>query len=911
MNPTEMERATITPVTLRTEYRVNPLGVDAPAPRLSWEIQSRQAMRGLRQTAYQILVATDPAQLTPGQADLWNSSEVASDETAHVVYRGRKLSARQVCHWVVRLRDQAGLWSAWSEPARWTMGAIEGAFWSAQWIGTGETLAPVANGHLRENLLPDAWCRRTLTLAARPRRATVFVASVGFHELYVNGVKAGEAVLAPNVTDNSKRARYVAYEIGPLMRSGRNALGLWLGTGWSIFPKFATPDKPRAPIVLAQCDIDLADGRTQRIVTDETWRTHPSPSRLLGGWDFQNFGGELYDARRELPGWADAEFDDTGWTFATVFSPNLTVSADCAEPNILSTELHAIAVEQANGVARIDMGRNYAGWIELPLSGEPGQSIELQFSERPDRAMTHQLHSTYVVGADGRGVFRNRFNYGVGRWVTVTGLKNRLQPEQIRGWLVRPAYARATDFTCSNPLLNDIFATTLWTFENLTLGGYVVDCPHRERMGYGGDAYATTTTGLNLFRLGAFYQKWSEDWRDVQGRAPSWGIGTPPGEDGGGGHEEGNLPYTAPTYWGGGGPAWSGYCVHLPWEVDRRYGDEQILRDNLPTIERWLAFLETKADGDLLGRYGGSWDFIGDWLWPGAHGASTNGDTQETLFFNNCYWIYNLQTAAVIARIVGRDDLRTAWSRRAASLRRAVHARFFNAADASYVNGFQAYLAMALLVDLPPRDLRAAVWRRLEREILVVRTGHIHAGVTGGTFLFQLLMEAQRDDLIFAMVNRDDPPSWGAMLRRGATTFWESWEETADSHLHSSFLYVGAWFLHGVLGIQPDPDVPGFKRFVIRPGVTDHPSLTWARGHYDSIRGRIAVSWRREGGVFHLEAHVPPNAEARLELPAKRLEQITESDRGLADVEGVISARMGPDRAVLHVAAGDYRFICV
>src|SRR5690606_38502102 len=138
-----------------------------------------------------------------------------------------------------------------------------------------------------------------------------------------------------------------------------------------------------------------------------------------------------------------------------------------------------------------------------------------------DRAMTHELHSAYILGPSGEGVFRNRFNYGVGRWITVKGLARPPVLEDLRGWLVRPAYTPAAAFSCSAPLLNEIYETTLWTFENVTLGGYVVDCPHRERMGYGGDAHATTTTGLSAYHLGAFYTKWAEDWRDVQGRMPT------------------------------------------------------------------------------------------------------------------------------------------------------------------------------------------------------------------------------------------------------------------------------------------------------------------------------------------------------------------------------------------------------
>lgn len=423
---------------------------------------------------------------------------------------------------------------------------------------------------------------------------------------------------------------------------------------------------------------------------------------------------------------------------------------------------------------------------------------------------------------------------------------------------------------------------TLWTFENLTVGGYVVDCPQRERMGYGGDAHATTTTGLSNYKLGAFYTKWSEDWRDVQGKT-------------------GDLPYTAPTYFGGGGPAWSGYY--------QRYGDKRILEQNLPTIERWLTFLETKAKGNLLRRWGGRWDFLGDWLWPGAppvtvdagDGTSLssrlykhqivaqrhlrrwaerleilddwfwqgpdgiNGDTRETLFFNNCYWLYDLRTSAQIATVLGKSSQAAAWNQRADDVRRVVHARFFNAADNSYVNGSQAYLAIALLADVPPAELRPAVWKRLEDEILNVRKGHIHAGITGGAFLFKTLMEAHRDDLLFAMVGKDDYPSWGYMLKQGATTFWEDWEGSPKrSRLHSSYLYVGAWFIQGILGIQPDPKAPGFKHFVIRPAPLD---LTWAKGHYDSLYGRIESNWRREAGRFTLEVTIPPNTTATVILP--------------------------------------------
>ncbi len=629
---------------LRCEYLREPAGIDVTSPRLSWQVTADEA--ALKQTAYQVVVE-----------GLWDSGKIDSDQSVNVEYGGAPIKPGQRVTWKVRVWPGG----VWSKPSSWTTGPSS---WTAKWIGTGESFQPPKGGG--DNTLADPWFRKTFTLNDKPRRATAFVASIGFHELYVNGNKVGDAVLAPSATDNSKRARYLSYDIGEHLRTGTNVIGLWLGTSWSIFPKFETVDKPRAPIVIGEFDLgDL------RIVTDESWRTHSSPSMLLGTWDYMNFGGEFYDANKELPNWAEAGLDDSSWRPVKVFTPSIAISADKIEPNRLLTELEPVATTEPKlGVYRVDMGRNFAGFVEIGVEGNPGDRVEFQFSEHADLAMTHGLHSVYIIGPTGKGIFRNRFNYAAGRWITVTGA--RIKPE-VRAWLVRNDYERAAAFVSSSSLLNSIYDTTLWTFENLSLGGYVVDCPHRERMGYGGDAQASTTTAFSNYQLGAFFTKWSEDWRDTQVTAS--------------GPWAGSIPHTAPTYRGGGGPAWSGYSVQLPWEMYQRYGDTRILEQNLLTIERWLAFLETKSlrqcaqtlgrpmgfsrglalarrrwrqrclgerapfdrwlrDQQALARrylrrFADRQDILSDWFWPGADGI--NNETRETLFFNNCYWIYRSQ----------------------------------------------------------------------------------------------------------------------------------------------------------------------------------------------------------------------------------------------------------------------------
>ncbi len=898
----DAQSCSVYPVGLGCEYLRAPLGIDVDRPRLSWKLKAcNPTDRGQRQRAYHVLVASSRDLLEQDSGDLWDSGVVESDQSVHVVYAGKDLQSGMECFWKVRARDEKGTLSDWSEPSRWTMGLLAQSDWKGRWIGADELFERKEGWPPPDNTVPDPWFRKTFDLPRKPARAVIHVASIGYHELYVNGRRIGDAVLSPSATNHRKRARYVTYDITDELTSGRNVIGLWLGLSWSIFPHYKTPDKPQTPIVIAQAEIDPGTEGQVRIVTDKTWKTHPSPNTLLGVWDFMHFGGEMYDARKELPAWCGIDLDDSNWKAATVYTPKVVLSAEMIEPN---RRIKKITPEKITKVSentwRIDLGVNMTGWFEMDLAGEPGDVIDFKFSERPDKDMTHRLYSRYIIGPKGKGTFANRFNYFTGRWVQVQGPKYKPTLDQIRCFMVRTDFKRAAEFECSNKLLNDIYATTLWTFENLSLGGYVVDCAHRERMGYGGDGHATTETGLDNYALGAFYTKWSQDWRDVQGKTSVWGTDQELTENA----DEGNLPYTAPTYWGGGGPAWSGFCITLPWEVYEQYGDVRILRDNFTTMQRWLAFLETKSKDDMLVRWGGKWDFLGDWLWPGAEGV--NGDTRQTLFFNNCYWIYNLKTAAKIARVLDQSDLAEKYSARAQQVRRAVHKEFFDPEENGYVDNSQAYLAIALLTELPPEDIGAKVWKRFEDEILVHRKGHFWGGITGGYFITKTLLQHDRCDLMFEMVSKDTYPGWGDMLNKGATTIWEAWDGH-NSLLHSSYLYVGAWFVEGLAGIRTGPSA-GFKEFVVKPGIVNSESLKWAKAKYESIYGTIRSEWKIERRQIRLNVTVPPNTSAIIYVPTGDKQSIRENGKPLSRTRGVELIGDEAGYVLVRAGPGSYRF---
>ncbi len=920
--------STLITTDLRCEYLRDPPGVDEKEPRLSWGLVASDAdAYGQRQTAYRILVSRTAEALAHDRGDLWDSSGVESDRTTQIAYAGEPLTSGLDCFWKVRVRDENGVWSAWSQPARWSMGLLDPADWTARWIGSDQVVTDL--GALPDQPLMDPWLRKSFALDAVPQRATIHVASVGYHELYVNGVRVGDAVLSPVTTDHRRRARYMTYDIADLLRKGRNAIALWLGTSWSIYFAYKTEHRPQTPMVIAQAEIELPDGTCQRVVTDGTWKTHPSPNKLLGRWSNGQFGGEAYDARREQPDWNRVEFDDTAWPAATVYAPKLELSAAMMEPNRRVEAMTPVEIRETGpGVYRADFGRVFTGMLECDVRGTPGDTVEFLVSERADQESTFSFHDRYVIGAAGKGTFQNRFNYFVGRWVTIKGLGVAPKPADLRAWRVRPDFERAGTFECSNPLLNEIYRTTLWTLENLTLGGMFTDCQSRERTGYGGGG-GDVRSGLWSYRLGGFFNKWFQDWCDV--RCNPRTLGTPvlhypvrPGP-----HEfddprqippEDNppLPASAPNGIGGGGP-WTMFgAVRNPWEVYSRTGDRRNLERNYPLLRDWLAWIEKHTRDNLLVQYAKGYEFLGDWVWPGApmsiHYRLAQDliycDLPETQFFCNCDWVYTLRVAAKYATALGHAEQARGYARRADEVAAAVHRKFFNADDNSYLNcaiDGQANMAIALAAGIPPNDLVPAVLARLERQIKGPDQGRLNAGQVGLTYLFQVLHEQGRDDLVLPMLNTREYPGWGHMLAQGATTWWEDFQ-AEHSLQHFSYLQPAFWLVEAVGGLNADPESIGFKHFIVKPNLWREPSLTWARTSYLSEEGPIEASWRVEDGGFRLEVMVPPNTTATVYVPARHRAGVCE-DRGAFKSSGLILWLRDEDGYVVFtVQPGRYVF---
>jgi len=877
---------------LRCEYLANPLGIDVVKPRLGWTMGSE--VRGQKQTAYQILVASSREKLADGRGDLWDTGRVESSQSNQVVYGGKELTSRRDCWWKVRVWDKENLVSSWSEPARWTMGLLAPADWQGQWI-----CADWPGDEPKDKVWPLPWLRKDFELAEKPRQALVYISALGYYELYVNGEKAGDAVLTPAVSDYSKRALYLTHDISDKLVQGQNCIALWLGRGWNS--QQMPIEVYNNPPVRAQAEITLAGGQMVQVATDLSWKSHPSPIVPVGRMLFGDYGGEQYDSRQEMPGWNRVGLDEAGWQGVRIMdavAPRM--AAQMMPPNRIQETIEPAAVEElADGVYQIDMGRNYVGWFALKIrNGQAGQTVRIEYGDKifPDgRLQSYSQRDEYILGDAPEQTFCQRFNYHAFRWVRISGLTARPEPADARGYFIHTDYEPVSEFSCSNELLNWIYQTVNRTYRCLTIGGYVVDCPHRERLGYGGDSGTSVETAMMNFDVAPYYTKWLADWRDTQDP------------------NTGEVPHTAPpVYAAGGGPAWGGVCVTFPWELYRYYGDTRILEISYPTIQKWLAFLETKTKDQILepyiamGQDSLTWSFLGDWVAPGyGQGPETRVDDVSTLLFNNCYYLYNVQLAAKIAAVLGKKEDAAAYEAKSQTLKQAIHARFYNAEKQIYANGEQAYLTMPLLFGVVPDELKAGVMNRLVEDIEVTRKGHLHAGIHGMYFMFKLFSRENREDLLYQMVNQTTFPGWGFMREQGATTIWEEWNGD-NSQIHDTLLSAGSWFLSGPGGIRPDDSRPGFQHFIIKPALVG--DLTSAQASYDSLYGTIRSRWEKKGDSFSLEVQVPVNATATVYIPAAKIDAVKESGRPAAVTEAIQLIRRDHDYAVYRVGSGTYRF---
>lgn len=933
---------------LRCEYLVDPAGIDRTQPRLSWRIESDA--RGAKQVAYQILVASAAELLAPGEADLWDSGRRVSDATTQIIYEGRTLESREVCFWQVHAwGDADGPCEAVSDVARWSMGLLRDSDWEAQYISyLDET--PVFQDAASLFLPAARQYRKEFVSVDRPiRRAVIYATALGIYELYLNGQRVGDAWFAPGWTDYRQRAYYKAYDVTAQLAAGNNALGAWVADGWysgyigfGLLTGMGTERIGRytygkTPSVMAQLEIEYADGSRQTVVTDKSWKvTGAGPIQEA---DF--LMGETYDARRELPGWATAGFDERDWETAILAEENGNPTAMFYErrnpsqpggtPEIegrpielgfvrprleafpgvsvrVREEITPVSVTQREeGTYIYNLGQNFAGTIRLEVTGPAGQRVRLRFGEMlyPDgRLMTENLRKArsidhYILKGDSSGeTYVPRFTFHGFQYVEVTATEGPIlaSPPRVTGLLLTSDAPRTSTFECSDPMVNRLFQNVIYT----QLANFIdlpTDCPQRdERMGWTGDAQVYVGTATYNADVAAFFTKWLRELMEAQ--RPSGAFTD-------------FAPFPFQHGWDFG-TAWGDAGVICPWTIWQAYGDTQVIEDCWEPMTRFLQWRKASSRDYLGVVHGNEW---GDWL---AQGASTPIDYIDTIYFAICS-----RMMADMAAALSRADEARGYQDQFEKIKQAFQGKYLRD-DGSLTVDTQTAYVLALFADLIPEPQREATGRKLA-DMIRAHGNHMATGFLGTRPLLPVLSSVGQHDLAVFLFQSREFPSWGYEVEQGATTIWERWDSytkedgfgrhnaAMNSFSHYAFGAVCEWMFRTLAGI--DSEGPGFGQIIIRPmppapgSNAQHDPIHWVNASYDSIVGRIVSQWRVEGSRFELSVTIPANAQATVFVPARDATSVTEGGRPLGASSGVSLVGMQGDRAVVRVTAGSYHFV--
>ncbi|MDR1675737.1 MAG: glycoside hydrolase family 78 protein [Tannerella sp.] len=835
-------------------------------------------VRGQTQTAYHILVASCRDKLTEAKADIWNSGKIDSPQSVLAPFGGKKLQSSSVYFWKVRVYDRDGKPSEWSEPARFVTGVLDPNEWNeAAWIR-----------HPDAPRVKHIWFRKNLSLDARPGAVFIHVASLGHHELYVNGQKADDRVLAPALTNFSKRLFYVTYDISKLLEEGDNTVGIWYASGWASYDCFS-----QTPALRVRLDGKDVKGKPLTLVSDATWRCAVSNSEDTRHVRiFDNNGGEIVDARAFVADWNSPSFDDSQWTYAATTTDNDSVALEAHDidpSRVIETFAAQKITDAGDGVYKIDFGKNFTGWLNIKFSGLSAGDTVVIGSADDDRSFADfNIYNVFVSSGKDGETFLNRFNYVAGRYANIRGLRQAPKLEDATACAVSTDLRRTGKFNSSNELFNKIFETDLWTFLANTTEGYTSDCPHRERCGYGEVATATSWgIGLPNYDAGAFYRNVVRNWRDVQ-LPDGWGRNT--------------APQPNDVHWGGA--MWSSAGLNVAWEHYLHYGDKQILELIYPTAIRWLEFLNAHVSEGLLRKYRThDGQFLGDWLAPGSRNEF--GSSYQAVYFNNCVYAMNLETFVKIASLLGKSGDAALYSERLAALRPAIHAEFYDPNTGNYCDGNQVQQAFAVITGVADagseKSSALAVNSRLSEK------QYFDMGSSGLVVLLHYLVDRpETAPLAASILNRTEFPGYGYFISQGESTWPEDWKIDVPSKIHTCFTGIAGWLSKGLCGIQPDEKNVGYKRFTVKPFIVDE--VDFAEASVGSPYGEIVSRWERRDGKIILSVTVPPSTSATVYIPASKPGQITESGTPLNVAEGVSPKGADNGYAVVEVMSGKYEF---
>jgi alpha-L-rhamnosidase len=825
---------------LTCNHLTDPLGIDSH-PVFSWKYD------GGNQTAYQIGVASSLANLSAGVYDCWDSGKVMSDRSHYVEYEGQSLESRTSYYWTATVYADGEMTA--EAPGTFETGKRDEK-WSARWIA--------AHHHRKHDDAVDApYLRKAFTLKNTPVHARLYICSPGYFDAYINGQRVSDEELPTPFTKFDTRLLYCTYDVTDSLSSSGNAIGILPGNGWyNCFTKDVWNSREATwrhiPKVIAELHISFADGSSEVIATDGSWKSAESPIIFNG---IRN--GEHYDAQLIRQGWDRDGYDDSEWEAAKVVRPTGgCLEAMEMEPIRITGRITPTKVWQTpEGAWVFDTGQNMAGVAEITVEGKAGDEIVIKYSEKLTEDGLNINPGTvsgfvrsgefqtdrYTLSGDGKETWHPRFVYHGFQYIEVSGCKS--EPKVV-ALMIHTDVADAGSFSASEDTLNALqHATRLSTLTNLH--GLPTDDPHREKNAWTGDVSVSAEQMLLNFHTTPLLRKWLADVRDAQ-------------------KPDGALPCVVPsTGWGynwGNGPDWSSALTHIPWQIYLYTGDIRVLTDNYEAITRHFGYMESMAVDGIV-HYG-----IGDWCAPfegRALAVNMSSFKAPTELTDTAYFYNAANTITRMASILGRDEDERYYRDAGQSIKTAFRKAFYDAEAIKVFGDCQTSTACMLYQGLHEPDEHQRLLDLLLRQI-ADNGGHQDTGILGNKYIYNVLGEAGRMDVAMGMILNETYPSFRNWMESGATTLWECWNGEGSQN-HHMFSDVQASLYKYVSGIKPDEQEPGFRHIQMRPAVDC--GLRSVESSHESPSGTIVSNWTRTDDGASLGIRIPGGCRATLELP--------------------------------------------
>ncbi len=872
---------------LQTENLPGPLAVDSKLPRLSWQLESPD--RGILQTAYEIRVSDRP----DGRGSTWNSGKMLSDQSLQVVYAGAELQSGKRYYWQVRVWDNKGRTSAWSPTAWWQMGLMSPGDWKAQWIrpdmGEDSTRSPLL---------------RTAFMAGRNVvSAVVYITAHGLYEAQLNGQRVGDAYLTPGWTSYNKRLQYQAYDVTHLIRPGKNAIGVMLGSGWyrgyiGFSGQHHFYGKDLA--LLAQLVIRYKDGHEQTIVSGPDWTS--AYGEVLRS---ELYNGETIDHRAEKRDWCTAAYTTTGWAgVQTVNSSKEILVATVNEP-VKRQESFPVkkVLTTPKGETVIDFGQNLTGWVSVKIKGKAGDSIRLSHAEVLDKEgnfYTDNLRSAraedlFILKGGEEETFEPQFTFHGFRYVRIEGITGSLNPDDFTAVALYSDMPATGSFECSNPLINQLQHNIQWGQRGNFLD-VPTDCPQRdERLGWTGDAQVFSRTATFNRGVENFFTKWLKDVAADQSPA-------------------GAVPFVIPNVLGDGAVAstgWADVATIIPWNLYLAYGDRRVLEEQYPSMKAWVEYMRGKSKDNLWNT--GS--HFGDWLFyrPFDDNDGRAAVTDKYLIAQ-CFYAHSTQLLIKTAAVIGKKEDVGKYTGLLQQIKDAF-LREYMTPDGRLVSGTQTAYVLALQFDMLPEALRKQAAERLVQNIKDYGY-HLTTGFLGTPYLCHVLSQYGYTAVAYRLLLQDTYPSWLYPVKMGATTIWERWDgirpdgtfQTPDMNSFNHYAYgaIGDWMYRVVTGIDTYEDGAGYHHSRISP----HPggNLSYAGADLQTGYGRLSSHWRLENDSLLIDLAIPANTTSTLYIPAPEGGLITEGGQPLASVRTISVEGVERGFLVVRLGSGEYHF---